>query len=249
VRGLRGKAAIITGAGNGIGRATAIRLAEEGVQVCIADLDGDAGADTAATITAAGDEACSIEADVAVPDACAKVVDEAVRRYGGLHILVNNAGSEARDRSVPPLERWDRGLDSTLSSVHRMSEAALPRLREADSSAIVNLSSVIGTRTWGIEPWYATAKAAITGLTRSQAGMHGSAGVRVNAVCPGLIRTRRTTTLTDDPAKAAHALAHQAVERFGTPEDVAALIAFLASDDGAFITGETITIDGGWSLN
>jgi NAD(P)-dependent dehydrogenase (short-subunit alcohol dehydrogenase family) len=78
--------------------------------------------------------------------------------------------------------------------------------------------------------------------------MHGHAGVRVNAVSPGLIRTRRTTTLTDDPAKAASSLAHQAIDRFGTPEDVAALIAFLASDDAAFITGETITIDGGWSI-
>jgi NAD(P)-dependent dehydrogenase (short-subunit alcohol dehydrogenase family) len=249
VRGLSGKTAIVTGAGNGIGRATAIRLAAEGVNVCIAEVDGSAGDEVVTAITGDGGEAFAVEADVSDPTRCAAVVDRTVDRYGALHILVNNAGSEARDRSTPPLERWDVGIDKTLSSVHRMSEAALPLLREQDASAIVNLSSIIGTRTWGIEPWYATAKAAITGLTRAQAGMHGKAGVRVNAVCPGLIATRRTTTLTDDPTKARHTLSHQAIDRFGTPEDVAALIAFLVSDDASFITGETVTVDGGWSIH
>jgi NAD(P)-dependent dehydrogenase (short-subunit alcohol dehydrogenase family) len=249
VRGLAGKTAIVTGAGNGIGRAVAIRLADEGVSVCIADLDVGATADAVDEITTTGGTAIGIVADVSDAARCAHVVDETVRRFGSLHILVNNAGSEARDRSAAPLERWDLGIDKTLSSVYRMSAAGLPRLRATGNGAIVNISSIIGTRTWGIEEWYATAKAAITGLTRAHAGAHGRAGVRVNAVCPGLIRTGRTTTLTEDELKAARALTHQAIDRFGEPADVAGLVAFLASDDAAFITGEIVTVDGGWSIN
>ena len=249
VRGLQGKTAIVTGSGHGIGRATAMRLAQEGVAVCVVDIDREAAAGAVSQIIGAGGRAIDLHADVADASRCAELVAEVVGRFGGLQILVNNAGSQARDRSTPPLERWDIGIDQSLSSVYRMSQAALPHLRENEASAIVNISSIIGTRTWGIEEWYATAKAALTGLTRAQAGQNGRRGVRVNAVCPGLIRTRRTVTLTDDEAKSAAALRHQAIHRFGEPEDVAALIAFLASDDASFITGETITVDGGWSIN
>ena len=249
MRGLKGRTAIVTGAGSGIGRATALRLAEEGMNVAIGELNAETGASVAAEIEAAGGRAIAVVTDVSDPELCADLVSRTLEAFGEVQVLVNNAGVEARDRSREPLERWDWGIENSLSSMYRMSEAALPALLENDASAIVNVSSVIGTRTYGITEWYGAAKAGVTGLTRSQAGMHGKAGLRANAVCPGTIRTKRTVTLTDNEKAAQRILSHQALRRFGEPEDVASVIAFLASDDASYVSGEMITIDGGWSLN
>lgn len=249
MRGLQGKTAIVTGGAHGIGEATAVRLAEEGVQVAIADLDLEAATPVAERIKASGGTAVARQIDVSDETQCEELCRFVVDTFGVLQILVNNAGSEARDRSGTPTERWDKGIRLSLSSMYRMSEAALPHLLANESSAIVNLSSVVGTKTYGMAEWYGAAKAGITGLTRAQAGMHGKAGLRSNAVCPGTIRTRRTVTIWDDEDKSRRFLKHSAIQRLGEPEDVAGVIAFLVSDDAAYVTGEAITIDGGWGLN
>lgn len=249
MRGLNDKTAIVTGAGSGIGRATALRLAEEGMNVAIGELNPKTGAAAALEIEAAGGRAIAVTTDVSDPEHCAELVAQTLKAFGGVQALINNAGVEARNRTLEPLARWDWGIENSLSSMYRMSEAAIPALLENPASAIVNVSSIIGTRTYGITEWYGAAKAGVTGLTRSQAGMHGKAGLRANAVCPGTIRTQRTVTLTENEQVAERVLHHQAIRRFGEPEDVASVIAFLASDDAGYVSGEMITIDGGWSLN
>ena len=249
MRGLAGRVAIVTGGGSGIGKATATRLADEGCLVVVADLDAEAANAVVAAIDAAGGQALASLCDVSNVEQCGALVRRTLDAYGGVSILVNNAGGESRDRTGPPETHWDRGIDTTLSSVYRMTAATLPALLACTRSAVVNVSSVNGTRTYGMAEWYAAAKAGITGYTLALAGMHGAQGLRANAVCPGLIKTRRTVTMWQDETKAARHLRHHAVPRFGEPEDVAAAIAFLASEDASFITGQMLTVDGGWGLN
>ncbi|MEU4210229.1 SDR family oxidoreductase [Streptomyces sp. NPDC026206] len=241
-----GCAVLITGAGRGIGAATARRLASEGARVLVTDLDGERAAGAAAALRADGLAAESLACDVADRAAAEAAVAYAADRFGRLDVLVNNAFSCHPD---PPLvedlpdEEWSRDLDITLTGAMRCVRAAMPHLAAAPDGrgAIVNIGSVNAEQDFGNHA-YSAAKAALAGLTRTLAGQCAPRGVRVNLVAPGTVRT---PNWEGREAALERAAAHYPLGRVGRPEDIAAAVAFLASADAAWITGVTLPVDGG----
>ncbi|WP_328538279.1 SDR family NAD(P)-dependent oxidoreductase [Streptomyces sp. NBC_00344] len=236
-----GYAVLITGAGRGIGEATARRFADEGARVLVTDLDGARAEKAAATIPGAASFACDVTDRTAVEAAVAHAVAE----FGALDVLVNNAYACSPD--TPLFEdqddaSWHRDLDATLSGAFRASRAALPHLAAAGGrGAIVNVGSVNGAQDFG-NHGYSAAKAGLTSLTRTLAGSAAPRGVRVNLVEPGTIRSEAWAGR--DRALARLAPVYP-LGRVGEPDDIAAAIAFLASSDASWITGTTLRVDGG----
>ena len=247
---LRGKVAIITGAATGIGRASALLFARAGARVVLADLREPELARTEAEVRAAGGEVASITADLARPDDCAAVVAAAVRAFGRLDVLLNNAGVGTMVvggtvESIT-LEHWDLAQDVNVRAMYLVSRAAVPHMRNA-GGAIVNIASVSAFRGSVERPShaYAASKGAVLSLTRAMAASYGRDGIRVNAICPGTIRTRLTADIVnrvEQAAKEGHGIP---LGRVGEPEDIARCALFLASDDASFISGAHIIADGG----
>lgn len=241
---LHGYAALLTGAGRGIGAATARRLAAEGAAVLVTDLDAARAEDTATAIREAGGTAESLACDVGDRAAVEAAVDRAVAAFGRLDVLVNNA--YAHDDDVPLFEDeadepWDRTLDITLTGPYRCSRAALPHLVASGRGAIVNIGSVNGEQDFGGHA-YSAAKAGLASLTRTLAGHAGPRGVRVNLIAPGTIRT---DAWAGRDAELERASALYPLGRVGEPDDIASAVVFLASRDAAWITGTTLRVDGG----
>ncbi|MFF9566751.1 SDR family NAD(P)-dependent oxidoreductase [Streptomyces sp. NPDC014685] len=239
-----GHAALITGAGRGIGAATARRLAAEGAQVLVTDLDGDRAERTAAAIRETGGTAEALPCDVGDRASVEAAVAHAVARFGRLDVLVNNAYSCSSDLPLfedEPDEAWERDLDISLSGPYRCSRAALPHLIASGRGAIVNIGSVNGEQDFG-NHGYSAAKAGLASLTRTLAGHAGPRGVRVNLVAPGTVRT--DAWAGQDVALARVSRIYP-LGRVGEPEDIASAVAFLASRDAAWITGTTLRVDGG----
>src|SRR5919197_128485 len=244
---MRGKVALITGAGSGIGAATAKRLAAEGARVACVDRMGERAKETARLISAAGGDAFALETDVTDAAACERMVDQVVAHFAALTTLVNSAGvrPERRDRAPAPAE-WERVVDTNLTGTYYPSRAALPALSASGHGAIVNLSSVYGMVGGSLSPAYAASKGAVVNLTRQMA-MQWAPGVRVNCVCPGMIETPMTRALLDDPAFREAVLLKYPLQRFGQADEVAAAILYLASDEAAFVTGISLPVDGGYT--
>lgn len=239
-----GYAVLVTGAGQGIGAATAHRLASEGAAVLVTDLDGDRAARAAAGIRAAGGTAESLACDVGDRTAVEAAVAHAAGAFGRLDVLVNNAYANHDDAALfedEADEPWARTLDITLSGPYRCSRAALPHLVDSGRGAIVNIGSVNGEQDFGGHA-YSAAKAGLASLTRTLAGHAGPRGVRVNLVAPGTIRT---DAWAGRDAALARASALYPLGRIGEPADIASAVAFLASTDAAWITGTTLRVDGG----
>ncbi|MFJ2589442.1 SDR family NAD(P)-dependent oxidoreductase [Streptomyces sp. NPDC087538] len=239
-----GYGVLITGAGRGIGAATARRLASEGARVLVTDLDGDRAEHTAAAICEAGGTAETLPCDVADRAAVEAAVAHAVAAFGSLDVLVNNAYACTTD--VPlfedePDQAWQRDLDVTLTGPYRCARAALPHLVASGRGAIVNIGSVNGEQDFG-NHGYSAAKAGLASLTRTLAGHAGPRGVRVNLVAPGTIRT---DAWAGRDAELTRVSALYPLGRVGEPEDIASAVAFLASRDAAWITGTTLRVDGG----
>lgn len=235
---------LITGAGRGIGAATARRLAGEGARVLVTDLDGERAARTAREIREAGGAAESLACDVGDRAAVEAAVAHTVAAFGRLDVLVNNAYSCSPD--VPlfedePDETWQRDLDISLSGPYRCSRAALPHLAASGRGAIVSIGSVNGEQDYGNHA-YSAAKAGLASLTRTLAGHAGPRGVRVNLVVPGTIRTE---AWSGREAQLSRVSALYPLGRVGEPDDIAAAVAFLASTDAAWITGTSLRVDGG----
>ncbi|MFI1969706.1 oxidoreductase [Streptomyces cinnamoneus] len=240
-----GYAVLITGAGRGIGEAVARRLAAEGAAVLVTDADGPRARRAATRIRAAGLTAEALTCDVGDRDAVDAAVAHAVGRFGRLDVLVNNALSCHPD---PPLvedypdEVWSRDVDITLTGAFRCVRAAMPHLAAAGGrGAVVNIGSVNGEQDFGNHA-YSAAKAGLASLTRTLAGQCAPRGVRVNLIAPGTVRTPNWEGWEASLERAA---AHYPLGRVGRPEDVAAAVAFLASEDAGWITGVTLPVDGG----
>ena len=244
---MRDKVALVTGAGSGIGRATALRLAAEGARVACADSNQDAAAETAARIAGAGGDALALVADVTDDGACARMVEAALARFGRLTTLVNSAGVRAERRDpTPPPDEWQRVVDVNLTGTYLASRAALAPLASSGSGSITNLASIFGLVGGSLSPAYAASKGGVVNLTRTMA-LTWAPKVRVNCVCPGVIETPMTAPLLADAAWRESAVRRHPLGRVGQPEEIAAAILYLASDEAAFVTGVALPVDGGYT--
>jgi NAD(P)-dependent dehydrogenase (short-subunit alcohol dehydrogenase family) len=239
---LSSKVALVTGAGGGIGRATVVRLAAEGAAVVAGDLKGYSP--VAESIRAAGGRALGVELDVTSSDSARVAVEAAIAQFGGLHILVNNAGIDQRGRVEELSEAdWDRVLAVNLKGPFLCIRAAAQYLE--GGGAIVNVASLAGRSSSPLQGChYSASKAGLLGLTRHLAQELGPRHIRVNAVCPGPVVTDMLTRSTSSEGIAALA-AQVPVGRAGTPEDIASVIAFLASEDAEYINGVSLDVNGG----
>ena len=241
-----GKVAIVTGAGQGMGRAVAQRLAGGGARVVVNDINADSAERTAADIRASGGDAFPIQADVVTSFDVRRMVDGVLARYGDLHILVNNAGV-LRPTPVIDIEEdeWDLVVNVNLKGTYLCSRAVLPAMQRTGWGRIVNFSSTAGKSVSTVGgAHYTAAKAGILGFTRHLSREVARYGITVNSVCPGLIDTEMVrSTLSDDRARA-YAESFP-ISRLGEPQEVAELVAFLASDRAAYITGASLDINGG----
>lgn len=239
-----GYAALVTGAGRGIGAAVCRRLADEGARVLVTDIDTVAAERTAAAIREQGGEAREFSCDVGDRASVEAAVAYAAETFGRLDVLVNNAYSCHPDAPLfedEDDEVWARDLDLSLTGAYRCARAALPHLVASGRGAIVSVGSVNGLQDFGNHA-YSAAKAGLVSLTRTLAGHAGPRGVRVNLVAPGTVRTRAWTDQGRDPDAVRELYP---LGRVGEPEDIAAAVAFLASTDAAWVTGAVLPVDGG----
>ena len=242
---IEGKVAFVTGASRGIGRAIALTLAEAGADVAV-NYAGNAAAaeEVAAEIRKMGRRALILQGDVSQTEAAASMLDAVVAEFGRCDILVNNAGI-TRDGLLMRMkeEDWDAVLDTNLKGVFNCTKAALKYMMKQRSGKIVNIASVVGIMGNAGQANYAAAKAGCIGFTKSAAKEVASRGITVNAVAPGLIATDMTSVL---PEKVIEEMASGIpLKRAGQPVDVAKAVLFLVSDDAAYITGQTLNVDGG----
>ena len=245
---LAGKTAIISGAARGIGAAIAMRYAQEGCNLALCDLDEPGVQQMAVTLREEGIGVLALEADVSRRDQVQDFVDSAIVRFGRVDILVNNAGiffnaafEEMND------EQWERMLRVNVTSVFLMSQCVIRHwLAENIPGVIVNLASISATIAFTDSAAYGTSKAAVAGLTRHVALQYGPQGIRANAMAPGIINTGMLPSQEDMQRWADERIP---LRRPGTPDDVAGLALFLASDDSRYLTGDVIEVDGGWLLD
>lgn len=254
---LAGKVALITGAGMGIGRATAQLLAREGARVAVADYDADSGRETVTLIRHEDGEATFIEADISRPSQVRAMIKETVRTYGQIDILHNNAGidlPQATHVVATRIDDWDRILAINLRGVFVCAKYAIPEMIKAGGGVIINTASIAGLVPMKQEAAYGASKAGLVLLTKQMARDYAQYGIRVNNICPGPMEkpTRhRLDYLQTDPAAFAQRQSFSEqipLGRMCKPEDIAQAVLFLASDEASMITGADLVIDGGFTL-
>ena len=245
-RSVKGLTALITGAASGMGRATARVFADEGARVAVTDVTPDAAKAVADEITASGGTAKAWALDVGDSDAIGHVVGEIAAHFGGLDIVVNNAGISVRVAIDDPAydEAWAKGLAVMLTAHPRIIRAALPYLRKSKCPRIVNIASTEALGATALHSPYSAAKGGVTSLTRSLAVELGREGITVNCICPGPIRTAITDRIPEDH-KTIYARRRTALGRYGDPEEVAHMTLSLCLPAASFLTGAVIPVDGG----
>ena len=249
---LAGKVAIVTGAASGIGAATAAAMAREGAAVVVADINYEPAEQHAAVIAATGARARAVRVDLGDEASIRAMIDTTVEWFGGLDILHNNAAdtrlSGTRDAPVERVEVdiWDALMRVNLRGTMLATQHAIPRLRARGGGVILNTASTAGLIGMLSHTTYGVTKAGIIALTRYTATQHGKENIRCNAICPGLIVTPATEKSYASSGMAAMMLRHHLSPRLGRPEDVANAAVYLASDEAAFVTGQAISVDGGF---
>jgi NAD(P)-dependent dehydrogenase (short-subunit alcohol dehydrogenase family) len=250
---LAGRRALITGAGGALGRASSLRFAREGASVVVVDVVAEAAQETVRLVREDGGTATAVIADVADEEQVARAVDEAVEVLGGLDLLFNNAGvMPHQDVSLldADLDLWRLITGINLHGTVLCTKYAVPHITAAGGGAVVNMSSFLVEMGCTVpQDAYAASKGAIASLTRSMAVQFGARGIRCNALAPGPVLTPHVEHVFPDPDARAVRLARIPLGRFGSPDDVAGLAAFLASDDAAWLTGQVVVLDGGISCN
>jgi len=246
---LKNVTALVTGAGSGIGRAIAVQLAANGCRVGVGDVKEDGVRKTAMSAREAGGEALAITADVTIPGDVDRMVTDVVDTFGGLDVLVNNAGVTCGGfiESVSD-EDMERVFSVNLFGVLRVTRAATPYLKSSGRGRIINIASVEGIRGSGLLPVYGSSKSGVIGLTRANAVELARNGITVNAICPGPIQTDMLAPLLMDAAAREKLIKSVPMRRLGDPEDVAGAVVFFASEASSFITGNVLVIDGGMTV-
>jgi NAD(P)-dependent dehydrogenase (short-subunit alcohol dehydrogenase family) len=247
---LAGKVAVVTGAGSGIGRASARALAAAGAAVVVSDVDDDGGAETVALVEGAGGTASYVHCDVSVAAECGALVATAVDTFGGLDVLHANAGvslpfADGFSPSIDP-DVWDKVIGINLSGVFYCCHHAIPAIAERGGGSIVTTASSMAVLPLGGMDAYAASKAGVAGLTRSLAPMCGPLGIRVNALCPGYVETPLTGVIQESDELAPAFADGHAEPGWQTPEEIADVVVFLASPAGRSFTGAVLTCDRGW---
>lgn len=250
---LEGKVAIITGAGSGIGRASALLFAREGAKIMVADVDQAGGMETVDQIVGDGGEGHFVQVDVSEPDQARRMGDEAIARWGRIDVLFNNAGvSGVGTVHETPVDVFDRVMRVNVRGVFVASQAVVPHMMEQRSGSIINMSSAIAEIGLGQRASYAASKGAVLALTRSMQVDYAPYAIRVNALLPGTIYTpfveRYLKESYPDPEEGLAAIRRRQLSgELGRPEDVAAAALFLASDESKFMMASGLVIDGGCS--
>jgi len=246
---LRGKVALITGAASGMGRTAAKLFAAEGAKVVIADVTARTGEEAAQEITSAGGEAVFVRADVSKAADAELMIRSTMERFGGLHVLYNNAGifhPEDGGTVETTEQTWDRVIDINLKGVWLGCKYGIPALLRSGGGSIINVASfvaLVGAATPQIA--YTASKGAVLAMTREIAVEYARKGIRANALCPGPIETPMLAELLSDPQRRARRLVHIPIGRFGQPEEVARAALWLASDESSLMTGASLVVDGG----
>jgi NAD(P)-dependent dehydrogenase (short-subunit alcohol dehydrogenase family) len=246
---LDGKVALVTGASAGIGKATALALAAEGAAVLVTDVDAARGPQVVHDIEAKGGRAAFVPVDVTDDAQVAAAVSEGVRRFGGLDVAFNNAGIEGEQAPTHEMapENWQRVLAVNLTGVWTCMRHEIPAMLQRGGGSIINCSSVAGLVGFPAIAAYTASKHGVVGLTKTAALEYATQGIRVNAVCPGVIDTEMIARFTrDQPEAEAAMVATEPVGRLGQPEEIADAVVWLASSRSSFVTGQAIAVDGGF---
>ncbi len=248
---LNGKVALITGGASGIGRATALTFAREGAKLIIADMNEDGGQQTVHMITEHGGEATFVQVDVSRATEVEAMISKTVQTYGRLDCAHNNAGIGSRPRVLLhelSEESWERVISINLKGVWLCMKYEIIQMCTQGGGAIVNTASIMGlVGSWSRSGVYNASKHGVVGLTKTAALEYATLGIRVNAVCPGYIRTPLIEeALTSNPEMEAQIVARHPVGRMGRPEEIAEAVMWLCSDAASFVTGHTMTVDGGY---
>lgn len=247
---LSGKTALVTGGASGIGRATALALAEAGAAVVVVDLNAAQGAEVVSAIESAGGKAILVAGDVTTAADCERAVATAVETFGRLDVLFNNAGIIRRASVVDTTEaEWDRVMAVNVKSIFLMCKAAVPVMAKGGGGSIINSGSGWGLKGGGNAASYCASKGAVVNLTRAMAIDHGPQGIRVNSVCPGDTDTpmlrHEAQQLGQAEASFLAEAAERPLRRFGKPSEIAQAVLYLASDAASYVTGAALVVDGG----